>query len=169
MRECYRLLSDDISCKEVFDELQPVEEVKDVRRLEPFLLCMESAFYGALSAHSIKKNEITEKTLEEHKKRYNEFEQITSFKNANSDLLNIRMTCIKEKCSPYSQSYVKNIIDYHTCVCDQKNSSKWLELEPSGKVQSFVQLDMSTNIDDWGRDYYLSSLYNIKKGIEKLS
>jgi len=43
-------------------------------------------------------------------------------------------------------------------------------LDASGMLQSFVDVgDVNVNIDDWGRDYYLSSLRSVKKEILRFS
>lgn len=169
MQSCYELVEEDRSYKSVFDELQTAEEVKDVERLEPFLRCMESVFYQTLAAKNVDNIVIDEKALNEHKQRYDEFVKMSDAKDANSDLLYQRMKFIRENCSPYKTDYIKKVIDYHKLVCNQKRSSAWLELDTSGNVQAFVQPDIVINIDDWGRDYYMSSLFSIKRGIKDLS
>ena len=169
MSACFELVNADRNYRSVFDELQNERAVKDIERLEPFLRCMESVFYQALSSKNVSNIVIDQQDLVKHRDRYRAFSEITDAKDVNSELLHERMKYLKEYCSPYKAEYIQNVIAYHKRVCEQKRSSAWLEVDAEGNVQTFVQPDILINIEDWGRDYYMASLYNIKKGIEELS
>ena len=170
MQSCYDVVDYD-NVGRVAMELLPAEtKVVDIRMLEPFLRCMESVFYTALSVNKISGVAFDVATLEKHKERYREFCKCSDPKEEDSSILVKRIKYLKEKCNPESERYVKNILDYHKQVCTQKKSSVWLEYDDSNdSVQSFVQADSSINLDTWGRDYYLASLWGIKSGIERLS
>lgn len=106
--------------------------------------------------------------LKKHKKRFMEFCSITDYND--SQLFNARIKYLKEKCSPSSGNYIENVIKYHKLVCQQKKSSVWIELDPAGRLQPFVNSDdVEIDINKWGRDYYLSSLKSIKAEIEEFS
>jgi hypothetical protein len=167
MNSCYALVNQDY--KGVFDNLRCEKEVDDVEKLEPFLRCMESVFYRALSSRNINDIVIDDPTLRKHKKYFKDFITVSDSGEANSALLDKRLSFIKKECSPEKTEYAKNVIAYHKLVCDQKCSAVWLELDAGGNIQSFVQQDIEIDIDSWGRDYYLASLFSIKTGIEELS
>ena len=169
MSACYSIVEADKSYRNVFDELTYSLPVKDIEKLEPFLRCMESVFYLALSSKTVDEVHIEKRVLEDHKERFKDFVTITDAKEANSVMLDRRLNYIKKKCSPESDSYVNSIISYHKMVCEQKNSAVWLEVDAGGNIQSFVQPDTKIDIEEWGRDYYLSSLLSIKLGIKELS
>jgi hypothetical protein len=169
MRECY----DAVDCDNVgmlAMELLPAEvEVVVIRWLEPFLRCLESVFYSALSVNKISGVVFDDETLKKHKERSREFCKCSDPKEEDSTILAKRIKYLKEKCNPESVRYVKNILDYHKQVCAQKKSSVWLEYDDSNdSVQAFVQADSSVNLETWGRDYYLASLWGIKSSIERL-
>ena len=68
------------------------------------------------------------------------------------------------------RNYIKNIIKYHELVCKQKKSSVWVDLDTVGRLKSFVNVnDVAIDINQWGRDYYFSSLQSVKAEIEELS
>ena len=106
--------------------------------------------------------------INEHKKRFDEFCKITNYND--SQLFNVRIKYLKEKCSPFTKDYIINVIKYHELVCQQKKSSVWVELDPAGRLQQFVNSDdVEIDIYQWGRDYYLSSLKSIKTEIQEFS
>ncbi len=170
MQSCYDVVNHD-NVGMIAMELLPAEiKVVDIRMLEPFLRCIESVFYTALSVNRISGVAFDDATLEKHKERYREFCKCSDPKEEDSSILVKRIKYLKEKCDPESERYVKNIVDYHKQVCTQKKSAVWLEYDDSNdSVQSFVQADLSINLDTWGRDYYFASLWGIKSGIERLS
>ena len=76
------------------------------------------------------------------------------------------MSFLRKNCNPNLGDYITNIILYHKSVCEQKRSSTWVDFESDGKLQTFVESGNNTiNIDNWNRDYYLSSLKSIKSEI----
>lgn len=167
MNKCYLGVNENESFESVFGKLSYADEVKDVIRLETFIRCLEFVFYQALSSKNI--SAIEPVNMEEYCERYNEFEKI-NFKEEKSKQLYDRIKFIKDNCKPSlgKETYIKNVIEYHKLVCRQKNCSVWLELDATGNVQSFIPEKNDIDITHWGRDYYLSSLLNIKKGIEEL-
>jgi hypothetical protein len=165
MAECYSRVNTKQLYKEVFDDLIAEKEVYDIENLEPFLRCMESIFYQVLSAKNINHIALDQETLQEHIDRYNKFLTISDSKDGNSQMLDRRLKYIREKCNPTSEEYIKSVIAYHKFVSEQKRSAVWIEVDNSGSIQTFVQPDIDIAIDDWGRDYYLSSLHSIKTGI----
>ena len=167
MKLCYKNVNPELTAKEIFFSLpREKSEVSNILKLEPFLRCLEEIFYKAMTSKDLKSIEI--ENLEEHKKRYDDF---CSIPDADvSSLFNKRIRFLREKCSPYSEDYKKNVVEYHRSVCAQKNSSVWVESDASGMLQSFVDVDdMNVNIDDWNRDYYLSSLMSVKNEILRFS
>ena len=167
MKLCYKKADHDLSEKELFSSLpQERSEVSNILKLEPYLRCLEEVFYKAMRSKDLKSIEIEK--MKEHKRRYDDFCRIPG--SNVSSLFKKRINFLREKCSPYLDNYIENVVKYHELVCDQKNSSVWVELDASGMLQSFVDVgDVNVNIDDWGRDYYLSSLRSVKKEILRFS
>lgn len=169
MAECYARVDTKQFYREVFDDLLADSYIYDIENLEPFLRCMESVFYMALRSRNINDIVISTDELNEHIRRYKEFLTICDTKDGNSQMLNERVRFIREKCNPEERNYIHNILDYHKKVSEQKRSAVWIEADiNSGNIQVFVQPDISNlDIDEWGRDYYLSSLLSVKKGIKE--
>lgn len=167
MAKCYKIVDKKQSYKEVFDELIAEREVYDIVNLEPFLRCMESVFYQALGVRNLNQVVIEPEILKIHIERFERFLTITDLKSGNSQMLDERLRYIRENCNPSSTGYIKSIIDYHQMVSKQKQSAAWIELDHSGNIQAFIQPDIDINIDEWGRDYYLSSLSSMKEGIKE--
>lgn len=167
MAQCYKKVDTKQLYREVFDDLIADKEVYDIENLEPFLRCMESVFYQALRAKNINQIVLEPNTLKEHTERYNNFLTISDSKDGNSQMLDKRLKDIRDKCNPSSAGYIKSIIDFHTMVCKEKQSAVWIEVDNTGSIQTFVQPDIDIEINDWGRDYYLSSLFSIKQGIKE--
>ena len=166
MKRCYTAANNDSTPEILFTSLQSYKEVSNILKLEPFLRCLEEIFYKAMAAKDI--SSIKVDNLKEHKKRFMEFCSITDYND--SQLFNARIKYLKEKCSPSSGNYIENVIKYHKLVCQQKKSSVWIELDPAGRLQPFVNSDdVEIDINKWGRDYYLSSLKSIKAEIEEFS
>ena len=145
------------------------KEVQDILKLEPFLRCMEEVFYKCLNSKSIK--DISIDNYEEHLTRYEKFCTISTFESQlDNSLFTSRMKFLKDNCSPASENYKENIIEYHKLVCKQKKSSNWLEMDSDGRIQSFVNADVYVvDIFQWDRDYYFSSLASIKSEIMEFS
>lgn len=162
MELCYKKADKYPLAKDLFMSLNQKKEVLDIIKLESFLRCLEEVFYKAMMAKDIASVKIED--IEEHWKRYNEFCSITITNE--SSLFTDRIKYLKEQCSPKTENYIMNVIKYHELVCKQKKSAVWLELDSSGRLQAFVNTnDVVINIQDWGRDYYLSSLKSIKAEI----
>ena len=166
MKRCYKEVNNDSIPEILFASLQSYKEVSNILKLEPFLRCLEEIFYKAMAAKDIRSIKVD--NLNEHEKRFMEFCSITDYND--SQLFNARIKYLKEKCSPSSENYIENVIKYHKLVCQQKKSSVWVELDPAGRLQPFVNSDdVEIDINKWGRDYYLSSLKSIKAEIEEFS
>lgn len=166
MKRCYTEVNNDSIPEILFASLQSYKEVSNILKLEPFLRCLEEIFYKAMAAKDIRSIKVD--NLNEHEKRFIEFCSITDYND--SQLFNARIKYLKEKCSPSSENYIENVIKYHKLVCQQKKSSVWVELDPAGRLQPFVNSDdVEIDINKWGRDYYLSSLKSIKAEIEEFS
>lgn len=166
MKRCYTEVNNDSTPEILFTSLQSYKEVSNILKLEPFLRCLEEIFYKAMEAKDISSIKID--NLKEHEKRFMGFCSITNYND--SQLFNSRIKYLKEKCSPSSGNYIENVIKYHKLVCQQKKSSVWIELDPAGRLQPFVNSDdVEIDINKWGRDYYLSSLKSIKAEIEEFS
>ena len=146
--------------------MKSFNEVENIIKLEPFLRCLEEVFFKVMSSKDISYIKIN--NINEHKKRYDEFCKISNC--SDSQLFNVRIKYLKENCSPDSENYIKNIIKYHELVCKQKKSSVWVDLDTVGRLKSFVNVnDVAIDINQWGRDYYFSSLQSVKAEIEEFS
>ena len=168
MEECYCACASQDRVEDMFRGLPQHDEVSDILKLEPFLVCVESVFYRVLSSKNISAVALDEDTLKEHRARFDEFKNVSEPTGVASEIVKKRMKTLKS-CSPDSPQYVENVIKFHRDVSNQKHSSVWLEDEPDGAVQVFVQPDISDiDINKWGRNYYMSSLLGIRKGIEGL-
>lgn len=166
MKKCYDSANNESTPAKLFKSIKPCKEVSNILKLEPFLRCLEEIFYKAMVAKDVSFIKVDNKN--EHKKRFMEFCSITDYND--SQLFNARIKYIKENCSPSSEHYIENVIKYHKLVCQQKKSSVWIELDSEGRLQSFVSTgDVEIDINQWGRDYYLSSLKSIKAEIEEFS
>lgn len=166
MKKCYSLANKDIIPEDSFYKLKSFNEVENIIKLEPFLRCLEEVFFKVMSSKDISYIKIN--NINEHKKRYDEFCKISNY--SDSQLFNVRIKYLKENCSPDSENYIKNIIKYHELVCKQKKSSVWVDLDTVGRLKSFVNVnDVAIDINQWGRDYYFSSLQSVKAEIEELS
>lgn len=172
MNICYNSLDENSNesigkiAKEVFYSILQTEKnenIKNIVSLEQYLICLEEIFYKAMVSENL--NSITINNIEEHKKRYDEFCNI-SITDIDTGLLKNRMSFLRKNCNPNLGDYITNIILYHKSVCEQKRSSTWVDFESDGKLQTFVESGNNTiNIDNWNRDYYLSSLKSIKSEI----
>lgn len=166
MKKCYSLANKDIIPEDSFYKLKSFNEVENIIKLEPFLRCLEEVFFKVMSSKDISYIKIN--NINEHKKRYDEFCKISNY--SDSQLFNVRIKYLKENCSPDSENYIKNIIKYHELVCKQKKSSVWVDLDTVGRLKSFVNVnDVAIDINQWGRDYYFSSLQSVKAEIEEFS
>jgi hypothetical protein len=166
MKKCYSLANKDIIPGDSFYKLKSFNEVENIIKLEPFLRCLEEVFFKVMSSKDISYIKIN--NIKEHKKRYDEFCKISNY--SDSQLFNVRIKYLKENCSPDSENYIKNIIKYHELVCRQKKSSVWVDLDTVGRLKSFVNVnDVAIDINQWGRDYYFSSLQSVKAEIEEFS
>ena len=166
MKKCYSLANKDIIPEDSFYKLKSFNEVENIIKLEPFLRCLEEVFFKVMSSKDISYIKIN--NINEHKKRYDEFCKISNY--SDSQLFNVRIKYLKEKCSPDSENYIENIIKYHELVCKQKKSSVWVDLDTVGRLKSFVNVnDVAIDINQWGRDYYFSSLQSVKAEIEEFS
>lgn len=170
MNRLYREVNSYSSAEVFFNKFQDYSEVNDILRLEPFFRCLEYVFYKALLSRNIQEIEIDDRTLKEHMRRYDDFLSVSPTKDISEGILKKRLDFLKEKCSPESGDYIRNIIEYHTIVCDQKKNSVWLEIDANDNIQSFMNIDVNTEeiLKTWGRDYYLASLRSIKCGIKEL-
>ncbi|MDO5156477.1 MAG: hypothetical protein Q4D51_10985 [Eubacteriales bacterium] len=169
MRTSYYLTCGELNSEGIIHKLIDSTEAKEIALMEPFLRCMESVFNRALETRRLDSIVINENERKEHIRRFNDFIQIERRKDKEFTLLDKRLEFIKTKCSPESDMYVKSIIDYHTEVCKQKKSSVWIEVDSNGNIQSYVESEGSISLDDWGRNYYLTSLASVRYGIEELS
>lgn len=166
MKKCYSLANKDIIPEDSFYKLKSFNEVENIIKLEPFLRCLEEVFFKVMSSKDISYIKIN--NINEHKKRYDEFCKISNY--SDSQLFNVRIKYLKENCSPDSENYIENIIKYHELVCKQKKSSVWVDLDTVGRLKSFVNVnDVAIDINQWGRDYYFSSLQSVKAEIEEFS
>lgn len=166
MKKCYSLANKDIIPEDSFYKLKSFNEVENIIKLEPFLRCLEEVFFKVMSSKDISYIKIN--NINEHKKRYDEFCKISNY--SDSQLFIFRIKYLKENCSPDSENYIKNIIKYHELVCKQKKSSVWVDLDTVGRLKSFVNVnDVAIDINQWGRDYYFSSLQSVKAEIEEFS
>ena len=166
MKDCYASVNKDSTPDIFFTSLSSYNDVSNILKLEPFLRCLEEIFYKAMSTKDIESIKID--NINEHKKRFDEFCKITNYND--SQLFNVRIKYLKEKCSPFTKDYIINVIKYHELVCQQKKSSVWVELDQAGRLQQFVNSDdVEIDIYQWGRDYYLSSLKSIKTEIQEFS
>lgn len=142
------------------------QEALDIINLESFLLCLEQVFFKAATCDDTKS--IILDNLEEHKNCYQKMLEIFNNEDFNKDgIISLRMNAIKA-CNPNEKDYVKKILDYHKEVCKQKKSAVWIE-ENNGTINRYINISEQTiRLDRWNRTYYLSSLKEIKKGLEKL-
>lgn len=164
MKLCYDMVNNSkySTTQELFKHLPQTKEVTNILILEPYLRCIEEVFYKAISSKKIESIEID--NLAEHCRRYEAFSRISSV--TDSDLCSKRIEYLKNYCNPNKYNYIENVLNYHKIVCDQKKSSSWVTANTDGIIQSFVSETVTVDINNWGREYYISSLKSIKNEIE---
>lgn len=156
--------------KKIFEFLKKnndSSEAKDILILESFFLCLEQVFYKAANSENLDSLQI--ENLAEHERLYKEFKKcFFNRKYGKETTVASRMKGILD-CDPTKENYVKKILDYHKFVCGQKKSQIWIEVQSiTGKINRYMNVsDVKIDLDTWNRTYYLSSLREIKRGLEK--
>ena len=154
------LLKDDkLSVKEIFAKCPKIcKTAQKIRKIEPYLAYLDLLFKYLLTLDG--EDIPTIKHFSKLIQYKNEINNI-DFERKN-ELLNIKNT--------------KSLIEYHKNIMQMRNQRPWLE-EVDGKIKVNILEDenkeelekgLSKKIEDvdWRHDYYISSLKEIKKGLE---
>jgi hypothetical protein len=160
-KKIYEILlkNNELSVKEIFAKCPKIcKTAQKIRKVEPYLAYLDLLFYYLLTfdGEDIPKN-IYFNMLNQYKSEIKDIE----FERKN-ELLNIKDA--------------KSLIEYHKNIMQMRNQRPWLEevdgkikvniLEDEDKEKLEKELNKKIEDVDWIHDYYISSLKEIKKGLE---
>lgn len=163
MRECYERLSEDNTPEQLLSALREHPEVNDILCVEPYLLCVEEVFYKMLSNGNVSAIKFDS---EKHYSRLQEFKSASKPERPAADSLSRKYNLLL-KLDPHEETYLYKIYEYHKKVCEYKGSGSWLNIE-NDSIQQMVQMNVSVDLDEWNRNYYLRAFKDIKDSIKRI-
>ena len=163
MRECYERLSENNEFDQLLFALRDYPEVNDILCVEPYLLCIEDVFYKMLRNRNVS---AIEYDAEKHYSRLEVFKCASKPERAAVDVLSRKYNLLLNL-DPHEDTYIYKVYEYHKKVCEYKGSGSWLNIE-NDSIQPMVQMNVSVDLDEWNRSYYLQAFKDIKDSIIRI-
>ena len=143
------------------------KKFQDILSLEPKLSYLESVFNYLLSCDGEEFKEIEKSDCIDFSKVF--------FEDEISRLETVDNEAIKRLQKMININDIKSLLDYHSEIMILRDQKEWIEIKDNKISINTFSTNLEINEDtlcekkenrDWNRNYYINSVYSIKKGLE---